>query len=204
MPRKSDAKERLMSAALDLIWGQSYGATSVDAICQKAGVQKGSFYHFFESKSDLAVAALDADWLTRRPTMDRIFSSATPPLERLTNYFDHVAQSQTAIHSECGSILGCPLFSLGSEICTQDAAIGHKVREILDSYVKYFESAIRDAHAQGALNAPNATTKAKLLFAFFQGTLTQARIQNDVTYLRELKAGALELLGALPEKAIPA
>src|SRR4029077_16370518 len=62
MPRKSDAKERLMNAAMDLIWEHSYGSTSVDAICEKAGAKKGSFYYFFESKSDLAVAALESDW----------------------------------------------------------------------------------------------------------------------------------------------
>ena len=44
MPRKSDAKERLMNAAMDLIWENSYGSTSVDAICEKAEAKKGSFY----------------------------------------------------------------------------------------------------------------------------------------------------------------
>ncbi|MDP9291545.1 MAG: TetR/AcrR family transcriptional regulator, partial [Verrucomicrobiota bacterium] len=62
MPRKSDARARLLDAALSLVWENSYGATSVDAICERAGVRKGSFYYFFRSKSELAVAALDADW----------------------------------------------------------------------------------------------------------------------------------------------
>ena len=52
-------KERLTEAALDLIWHNSYGATSVDAICERAGAAKGSFYYFFKSKSELAIAALD-------------------------------------------------------------------------------------------------------------------------------------------------
>ena len=57
MGRTSDAKDRLMTAALDLIWSESYGAVTIDDICQRAEVKKGSFYYFFESKSDLAVAA---------------------------------------------------------------------------------------------------------------------------------------------------
>ena len=73
MPRKSDAKERLMNAAMDLIWENSYGSTSVDAICEKAGAKKGSFYHFFESKSELAVTALEADWQRKKARMDEIF-----------------------------------------------------------------------------------------------------------------------------------
>src|SRR5688572_10953213 len=196
MPRTSDADQRLMNAASELIWANSYGSTSVDDICKAAGVQKGSFYHFFASKSELAVAALEADWQKKRALFDAAFSPSLPGLERITGYCDFVAERQAAMQCECGSVLGCPLFSLGSELGTQDHAITAKIREILDHYAKYFESAIRDAHAQGTINAPDAKTKAKLLFAFFQGTLAQARIRNDSALLKELKTGALELLGA--------
>ena len=66
-------KERLTEAALDLIWHNSYGATSVDAICERAGAAKGSFYYFFKSKSELAAAALEADWRKRKVDMDQDF-----------------------------------------------------------------------------------------------------------------------------------
>lgn len=196
MPRTSDADQRLMNAAMELIWENSYGSTSVDNMCKAAGVKKGSFYHFFASKSELAVAALEADWQKKKAMFDGAFSPSVPGLERITGYCDFVAERQAAMQCECGSVLGCPLFSLGCEVGTRDKAISAKVREILDRHVKYFESAIRDAHGQGAIVAPDAATKAKLLFAFFQGTLAQARIRNDPALLKELKAGALEFLGA--------
>ena len=50
MGRTSNAKERLLQVAFDLIWQQSYGAVSVDDICQRAKVKKGSFYYFFPLK----------------------------------------------------------------------------------------------------------------------------------------------------------
>lgn len=198
MPRQSDAEERLMNAAMDLIWENSYGSTSVDAICEKAGAKKGSFYHFFESKSELAVKALEADWRRKKARMDEIFSSTVPPLERLRRYFEHVYQGQSKAYGECGAVLGCPYCTLGCEIGTQDRAIGDQVHKILDLNAKYFESAIRDAHAQGLIAAPDAKGKAAMLVAFFRGSLTQARIENDVRPLRRLATGALELLGAKP------
>jgi TetR/AcrR family transcriptional regulator, transcriptional repressor for nem operon len=185
-----------MNAAMDLIWENSYGATSVDAICEKAGAKKGSFYHFFESKSELAVVALEADWQRKKARMDEIFSAAVPPLERLSAYFKHVYEGQAKRHGECGSVLGCPYCTLGAEIGTQDRAIGRQIRKILDWNTRYFESAIRDAHADGVIFAPNAKAKAQMLVAFFQGSLAQARIENDVRRLRGLAGGALELLGA--------
>ena len=93
-------------------------------------------------------------------------------------------------------MLGCPLFTLGSEVSTQDTLLRDKVQEILDRKVKYFESAIRDAHAQGLIVAPDAKSKARGLFACFQGTLTQARIQNNVEPIRDFKDIALDFLGA--------
>src|SRR5436190_13618282 len=90
MPRVSDMKERLMDAAMDLLWENSYGSTSVDAICERAGAKKGSFYYFFKSKSELAATALEADWQKRRSDMDSIFSPTVPPLERFERYFGYV------------------------------------------------------------------------------------------------------------------
>src|SRR4051794_19108828 len=85
MGRVSDAKERLMVAVQELIWTGSYGSTTIDQICDKAGVKKGSFYYFFDSKADLALAALDEEWSRRRQELDALFSPTIPPLQRLQN-----------------------------------------------------------------------------------------------------------------------
>ena len=107
------------------------------------------------------------------------------------------------IKKECGAVLGCPLYTLGSEVCTQDTVLRNKIEEILDRKATYFESAIRDAHAQGLIEAPDAKAKAKTLFMFIQGALTQARIQNNVEVLRDLYPNALDLLGATKVPAAP-
>jgi TetR/AcrR family transcriptional repressor of nem operon len=195
MPRVSDAKFRLMEAARTLIWENSYGATSVDAICAKAGVHKGSFYHFFESKSTLATEALETDWQDKRAMLDEMFSPQVPPLDRLRIYFDYILERQTAAHAKCGCVLGCPLLSLGCEVSTQDPVIRTKVQEILGRQLKYFETAIRDAHGEGSIVAPNARIKARSLYALLQGALTQARILDDLDVIREARLGALDLLG---------
>lgn len=196
MPRVSDMKQRLTSAAMDLIWENSYGSTSVDAICERADAKKGSFYYFFKSKSELAAAALEADWQKKRAEMDAIFSPTVPPLERLDRYLDHVYDSLAERQKQCGSILGCPFMSIGSEISTQDQVVRQTIDGILDRKISYFISAIRDAHAQGLIDAPDAEAKARALFACYQGTLAQARIQNDLEQLRGFKLVARDVLGA--------
>ncbi len=196
MPRVSDAKFRLMEAARTLIWENSYGSTSVDAICVRAGVRKGSFYHFFDSKSTLSTEALEADWQAKRAKLDEMFSPQVPPLERLRNYFDYVVERQAAARTRCGCVLGCPLLSIGCEVSTQDAVIRAKVRQILGRQLKYFETAIRDAHGEGSIIAPDARIKARFLYALLHGALTQARILDDIEIVREARQGVFELLGA--------
>jgi TetR/AcrR family transcriptional repressor of nem operon len=202
MPRASDMKERLMEAAMDLMWQNSYGAASVDAICERAGAKKGSFYYFFKSKSELAAAALEADWNKKKTEMDSMFSPTVPPLERLDRYFDFVHGRLAELQQKCGSILGCPYVSVGSEVSTQDPIVRETIDRIMDRKMKYFISAVRDAAAQGLIDAPNPEAKARALFACYQGTVAQARIQNDVQLLRDFKDVARTVLGVKMSHAV--
>ena len=45
-----ESKLRLLNAALKVVRAKGYAATTVDDICQAAGVTKGSFFHHFKSK----------------------------------------------------------------------------------------------------------------------------------------------------------
>jgi TetR/AcrR family transcriptional repressor of nem operon len=195
MPRVSDMKERLMDAAMDLIWENSYGATSVDAICDRAGAKKGSFYYFFKSKSELAAAALEDCWNKKRAEMDSIFSPTVPPLERFDRYFDFVHARLAEVQKKCGSILGCPFISVGSEVSTQDQIVRETIDRIMDRKLNYFVSAVRDAAAEGLINAPDPVAKARALFSCYQGMMAQARIQNDIELLRGFKEVAMDVLG---------
>ena len=202
MPRVSDMKERLTDAAMDLMWQNSYGTTSVDAICERAGAKKGSFYYFFKSKSELAAAALEADWTKKKAEMDTIFSPTVTPLERLDRYFDFVHDRLAEVQKKCGSILGCPYMSVGSEVSTQDQAVRETIDRIMDDKLNYFISAVRDAQAQGLIDAPDPAGKARALFSCFQGTIAQARIQNDIELLREFKNVAKDVLGVRHAQAV--
>ena len=195
MGRANDNRTKLMDAVLELIWAGSYGSTTIDQICEKADVRKGSFYYYFESKADLALAAIEEQWKTVRAQCDSIFSPTVQPLERLKNYFEFGYRFQRDIKEKYGHVLGCPLFALGAEVCTQEHALQRKIQEILGYKLKYLESAIRDAHAAGLIDAPDPATKARMIHAYYEGLLTQARIQNDAEVLRELTAGTFAILG---------
>jgi len=199
MGRTSDANERLMDAALDLIWEESYGSITIDDICTRAEVKKGSFYYFFSSKSELAIAALERFWIEEgKPKMDSLFSPSIEPLARIVGYLNNIYQSQTRIKEEHGKVLGCPVVSVGSETCTcsEESAVGDKIREMFSRKKRYYESAIRDALAEGSLEAGDPAMKAQALTSLIEGTMTQARILNDPEIFKGLPELGLRVLGA--------
>ena len=204
MGRVSNAKERLMDAVRELIWTGSYGSTTIDQICEKAGVKKGSFYYFFDSKASLAAESLDREWEKYRPTLDARFSASVPPLERLKNHCEFVYQEQVELKAVHGFVLGCPLCTLGTEISTHEKELQKKVQEMMSYGVKYLESAIRDAQAAGLIPPDDAASKARVIHAYYLGLLTQARIQNDVEVLREMTRRTFELLGVRDADKVPA
>ncbi len=84
-----ESKVKLLDAARDLIRAKGFNATTVDDICKAAGVTKGSFFHHFESKEDLAVqgaehfAEMAAGLFAGAP-----YRALTDPLDRFLAYID--------------------------------------------------------------------------------------------------------------------
>src|SRR5260370_41878938 len=108
MGRRSDAKQKLLKVACELIWENSYGGVSVDEICEAAKVHKGSLYHFFRTKEDVAVAACGNLWETEQAAMDRLFSSHVKPLDRSSHCCNHVYQAQKGKSHKQGQICASP------------------------------------------------------------------------------------------------
>jgi TetR/AcrR family transcriptional regulator, transcriptional repressor for nem operon len=196
MGRVSDAKDRLLDAAMELVWRNSYGAVSVDDICKAANVKKGSFYHFFpQGKDELVAASLRRLADEIRPDYDAVFSASVPPLERLHGFFELVKKRQADLHAEAGRVLGCPFSSLGTEVISADAGLREAVQGLVKSKLKYLENALRDAMAEGLVAKGDPTKLAQSIYLFLEGSLAQARIQNDLSYLDALEEGCLRLLG---------
>ena len=203
MRRECDTKQKLLSTAIELIWENSYGSISVDDICQRAGVNKGSFYYAFKTKSDLAVAALEQTASAKRPVLDKIFSSQEPPLDRLNAYCDRVVSDQLEKYRSFGRVLGCPFASVGCELSTQDEAIRQKTEEIAEKVVRYLAGAIRDAVAEGSIRTEDPAQLARQAYYYVTGLLMQAKIENNPETLNRLKPGLCRLFGICLGEAAP-
>jgi TetR/AcrR family transcriptional repressor of nem operon len=187
MGRTSNSKNRLLIAASDLLWEKSYHSVTVDEVCVRAGVEKGSLYYFFDSKSALTLAALQHFWETvAKPAYDKHFSPVNPPFARVTNFLEWLQGLQREKFDNIGWVPGWPFFTLGCELGAQEPAISEELCEIETAELLYFESAIRDAFDPNVMEQSNPRVEALYLRAAVEGLLARARILNDPDELSAL------------------
>jgi len=195
MKKPCNTREKLLEVAFDLIWDSSYGSVSVEDICQRAGVNKGSFYHFFPTKCDLAIEAYRDRWETVRPLYEEIFAPEVAPLERLDRWCDHILAVQREKAQEYGHVCGCPFATVGAELATQDERIRASSEELIYAGRKYVQTAIADALREGTISAADPAQMSRRIYSVCLGMLFEARVQNSLEILLDLRPAIMEILG---------
>jgi TetR/AcrR family transcriptional regulator, transcriptional repressor for nem operon len=196
MGRPSDARERLVLAARDTIYAHSYEAATVEDLCNAAGVSKSSFYHFFSSKQDLLLAALESQWQRyKEKLLKPAFSNQLPPHEQLARFFDLVLEMQQTQKETEGHMRGCPLGNLTLEMSTQNEVIRQSVNRFFREWLSYFEKMLCEAKEQGLVPAAlDTSAAAEALLAYFEGVILLAKGRNDPALIQTLRAGSLSLI----------
>jgi len=197
MGRTSDARQRLVESSLELIHSQSYSTVSVEDLCKKAGVNKGSFYYFFPSKHALTLEALEAYWQkSKTEVLEPAFLTDIAPLARINRVFEMAFQFHQLHHTGEGGLFGCLLGNLTCELGSYDPQVRQKLQEIFVEFYAYFEVALYEAQGRGELAhnifVPDA---ARGLVAYLQGLILMAKAHNQVSLIKELSSNALRMLG---------
>ena len=194
METSTDTRQRIITAAQELIYTRSYNEVGVQEICDRADVKKGSFYHFFPSKRDLALAVLDQSQAFMYETIiSKAFVADIPPLARIERFFTTIHNFHKQVKQDTGYVFGCPFGNLGCEMSTQDEDIRNRVDDILQAAEKPFEKALAEAVADGDLPAIDTAATARAIFAYVEGIMIYAKTRNDPELIRELGKHALKL-----------
>ncbi|SFF96246.1 TetR/AcrR family transcriptional regulator [Streptomyces mirabilis] len=196
MGRTSDAKEKIISAAESLIELHGYSALGVAEICKSAGVPKGSFYHFFESKEALALAVIDQHWAVECRGWTGVLNSDAEPLERLRRLFELTEAAQRTSQKNCGTVSGCMFGNLTLEMSNQTEAIRARLQGIFDAQVDMVDSLIGEACERGEVIVSDTHQAARSIVAQLEGQVLFAKLYNNTSLADALWTNALSLLGA--------
>ncbi|MEU5564399.1 TetR/AcrR family transcriptional regulator [Micromonospora musae] len=195
MGRTSDARNKILEAAATLIEQRGYSALGVAEICSTAGVPKGSFYYFFESKQALALTVIDEHWATQRRQWVELLSSDRDPLRRLRDLFEATEEVQRAGQQKAGLVTGCLFGNLALELSTQAEEIRNRLQEIFDAQIDLIEQVVVEAKERGqAAAAVDARDAARSIVAQIEGRALLAKLLNDPAQLEALWRNCLDLL----------
>ena len=128
--------------------------------------------------------------------MEKIFAPAIPPLDQLAQYCDAVYRRQKTKRKEFGRVCGCAFTCLGLELSTQDESVRHKSQQIIERLCRYLETALRDAARAGLIERKDFPVMARELYRCIIGVLVEAKIENDLEVIRQLKPSIWRLIGA--------
>lgn len=180
--------EQLIQAAIALIFTRGYGAVGVQELCEFAGVKKGSFYHFFPSKRDLVLAALERLWQTFATEIAACVNAPLAPYDRLNYLFTALHARHSATLAQGQPSVGCPFGSLSMEVSAQDEVLREALNRVFDAWAALFEVLYRDAVGQGLLPPDTSPQQgATALLVYLEGVLMMVKTTQNPDLLLQLR-----------------
>ena len=179
MPRPANPKTRtrLLKKGGDLISTRGFNATGVQEITSAAGVPKGSFYNYFESKEAFAVEVLSEYWDLVVATYGPVLADdSMAPLARIARYFEGLAE----FHERRRYAVGCLIGNMALEVTPSSEPVRIKLAAIYRQWTASLTKCLEEAQAQRELPAGKEPRQlAVALIDAFEGAVTRAKVERS-------------------------
>ena len=193
----SATREILIDKATELFLGRAYGDVGTNELCRAAGVNKGTFYHFFPSKSDLLIAAIKHYASSFAQAFQKIADSDSTPSLKLTHLFDVPMEANLSWQTQHGYAQGCLVGNMSLELSGRSEPIRIAVQSAFASWKAPIRAIIEELSAENTLPKIDPDKGADIVIALIQGGLLLAKSHNDPSRIKMLAHGALAHLKSL-------
>lgn len=179
----SPTKQKLLDAAQELMLAKGYTATSVDEICEAAGLTKGSFFHYFAGKEDLGRAVAERFYASMQELVRSApFHQKKDPLDRVFGRVEFYIELSRSPQGGKGCLLG----TFVQELSATHPAIRSVCATCFDKAAQSFKQDLDEAKAKYAPRARWSTQSlAEHLIAVVQGAIILAKAKQDAKVVEE-------------------
>jgi TetR/AcrR family transcriptional repressor of nem operon len=179
MPRPSnpDVRRRLIESGLTLIGKQGFAGSGVADITASAGVPKGSFYQYFESKQSYAIELLDDYWSAIEDKHTKVLlDDRYAPLDRIARHFHSIGQD----HKQQKYALGCLIGNLGVELAGAGEDAQAKLRQIVKRWASLLSNCLKQAQEVDDLDRKaDVEELAAALIESWEGAVMRSKIERS-------------------------
>lgn len=171
---QQNTKQVILKKSAALIHARGFNNTGIQEILDLAGVPKGSFYFYFDSKESLGLALVDyyteiIDGLFGKYLLD----ASVQPLQRLENLLLFFEQN----YKNTGYRFGCPIGNLSLEMSDINENFRKKLRSSIDRLILRIEVCLSEAQQAGTISKIlNVHETANFIFHGFEGALLHMKV----------------------------
>ena len=183
MKKGEESRQRLIECAAELFWENGYSATGINEILKQTGLPKGSFYFYFKSKDNLAVAVTE---YYHKILLDYFQNSSVGKTweDFINEIFDYLSGRITE-----HAFAGCPYAVMGME----NALSKPEITTVFMDGMEEFEEIFYNVLLYSGMPQDHARTLARRLLSVYQGELLLGRISGDVSYLENARTTMIEI-----------
>jgi AcrR family transcriptional regulator len=186
----SEARQKIIAAALDLFYRQGYLATGINQVIAEAGVSKNTFYYYFPSKEDLCITYLQERHKVWMGWLREEIDSHESPYERVISVFKFLEVWLTRCNFR-----GCAFLNIASEV----PDLNHRIRKEVVAH----KDSLRDVFTDILKTLKNSNRKyakidpaflSDILYVLFEGAISACQNYGDVVLIDAARSGFTKLL----------
>ncbi|HZX33388.1 MAG TPA: TetR/AcrR family transcriptional regulator [Rhodocyclaceae bacterium] len=174
--RHDNTRQHILDTGQRIIAGKGFSSVGLAEILSAAGVPKGSFYHYFESKEAYGRALLEEYFARRLASLDQgAQDEAGSGRERLMRYWQHWLDAQGAGCAE----QQCLVVKLSAEVSDLSDAMRVTLREGTDQIVGRIAALIEAGIGDGSLPALEPLPTAQVLYQLWLGASLIGKLHRN-------------------------
>ncbi|MDX1368435.1 TetR/AcrR family transcriptional regulator [Pseudomonas sp.] len=182
--QRFDKRDLILAKGAEVMTRRGYHGAGVQEIVQAAGVPKGSFYHYFASKEEFALQALQQVYGPRLQRYAQALENpALSPRARIVGYYgelvEHFARQEKLEYH-------CFIGSLSFEMAELSPTLGAEIDAILQRSADILQACLQQAQALGELATDeDCRSLASFITSAWQGALTRLKVANSTRALAD-------------------
>lgn len=191
-PSNPDVRQRLLAAGGQLIHKNGFNGCGVQEITAAAGIPKGSFYNYFRTKEEFAVAVLEQYWLSIDDGYSAILQDARrAPLDRVRRYFKELSAEK----EKNRFALGCLIGNLSHELPNISEAGRSTLSGLFRRWELLLATCLKEAQADKSLApARDAHELAAVLIESWEGAVMRTKVDRKAKAFRRFESLVLDAL----------
>ena len=169
-------REHLITSGLETLHRQGFNGSAVQDITDAAGLPKGSFYNYFESKEALALEVIDRYGQEQGALAGVLSDESIAPVERLRRYFGSLATNLAAQNYERGCLIG----NFSTELADHSRLVRDRLSSNFAAWSRAIEICIRDGQKAGEISKDiDPSALADFLLNSFEGAILRMKVEKD-------------------------